>query len=116
MKWLASKCQEVLDGLPTGPADDSAAIMMVERMQECSSWGCCAGLVQSCEGEIREFLVANGMGEDSVAGSPLPGKLKRSMGRLRLALQWRLCYKRALLQCISYCRDTIDTISSQLRQ
>ncbi|CAA7391179.1 unnamed protein product [Spirodela intermedia] len=115
MKWLTNKCQAVLDELPTGPAEDSSTMGMVDRMQECSSWEDCVGLVQSSGGEIREFLLANGLEEDGVAGSPLPGKVKRSMRRFRLALQWRLCYKKALLQCISYCRDTIDTISSQRR-
>ncbi|KAG5247251.1 protein SET DOMAIN GROUP [Salix suchowensis] len=50
-----------------------------------------------------------------IRGSELmfSGKTKRVIDRWGLAVQWRIRYKKILIDCISYCTLTINSLSSQ---
>ncbi|MQM16825.1 hypothetical protein Taro_049786 [Colocasia esculenta] len=112
MKWLAKRCQHMLHQLPTTVAGDCSIMDTIDKMLKCTSWEDCMDLLSN-EGELKELLplpVNNPREGDK--GFQLPGKLKRSLERFRLAVHWRLVYKRVLVDCISYCAQSVDMLSS----
>uniref|UniRef100_A0A1D1YUS9 Protein SET DOMAIN GROUP 40 n=1 Tax=Anthurium amnicola TaxID=1678845 RepID=A0A1D1YUS9_9ARAE len=111
MRWLAERCQDVLREMPTSVADDCSTKDAIDNMLKCASWKDCMDLL-SCEGELKAFFQVNTSNE-GVSGFPLSRKLKTSLGRTRLALQWRIIYKTALLNCISYCVKVVEMVSSR---
>lgn len=65
-------------------------------------------------GEIQAFLEVNDLqNKEGGAELPSPRKIKRSIERWKLAVQWRLSYKKVLVNCISYCAETIDLLTCQ---
>ncbi|XP_078448462.1 SET domain group 40 [Wolffia australiana] len=103
MNWLQKTCQKALDGLPTIHDDDCLLLNKVIKLQLQFSEGnvvCPVKILQ--DEEIRKIL--------QVDETSSLEKQKRSMERFRLALEWRINYKKSLLRCISYCKETIRTL------
>ena len=112
MKWLEKTCHRALSELPTNHIEDTLTLEMVGQLLECSSEDKYIDLLKTCEGTLQEIckvLQATGLEGHSLH----QGRVQKVLWRLRLALQWRLWHKSALLRCISYCRLSTDEISSQ---
>ena len=64
----------------------------------------------SSRDEIYAFLEAHDMKDaHSFTDVILSRKARRSMDRWKLAVQWRLKYKKILFDSISYCTEILDS-------
>jgi hypothetical protein len=64
----------------------------------------------SSRDEVYTFLEAHNM-TDELSFSDIISSIKtrRAMDRWKLAVLWRLQYKRVLVDCISYCNGMLDS-------
>lgn len=109
MKWMAKKCNVVLKNLPTSIEEDSLLLSSINEIQDHHTLVELEKAISCSGGEIRSFLEA----QNVASGNNLliSSKARRSMDRMKLAVQWRARYKKVLLDCISYCTETIDSLS-----
>ncbi|KAG2710849.1 hypothetical protein I3760_04G048200 [Carya illinoinensis] len=112
MKWIAKKCNLVLKNLPTSIEEDSLLLSSINEIQDLHSVVELEKAVSASRGEIRSFLEANKL-QNVASGNNLllSSKARRSMERLKLAVQWRARYKKILLDCIFNCTETIDSLT-----
>lgn len=111
MKWLAKHCLDILEKLPTTAEDDGLLLTFVEKMLYGPS-SLKRLELQCCKEELKNFLKLHGLQMEGIGVSQLPMKVRKSLERWKLAVQWRFGYKKMLVSCISYCTDTIDKLSS----
>ncbi|XP_024928512.3 protein SET DOMAIN GROUP 40 isoform X2 [Ziziphus jujuba] len=114
MRWISNKCNVLLKSLPTSFEEDSLLLDSIGKVQGLHNSLELRTYLASFTGEISAFVEVNGLRnvEDDSA-LPLSRKIKRSMERWRLAVQWRLNYKKILVNCISYCAESIDSFNCQ---
>ncbi|KAF5457567.1 hypothetical protein F2P56_021660 [Juglans regia] len=112
MKWIANKCNVVLKNLPTSIEDDSFVLSSINEIQDLHTLVELEKAISASRGEIRSFLEANKL-QNVASGNNLllSSKARRSMDRLKLAVQWRARYKKILLECISNCTETVDSLT-----
>ncbi|KAF8389622.1 hypothetical protein HHK36_024141 [Tetracentron sinense] len=103
MRWTANNCRLILEKLPTAIEDDTLLLQAIEKMQDHLSPKEVEQLLLAFGDEFGAFFEANGLlkGESGVE-FPLCRKIRRSMDRWKLAVQWRLRYKKILCDCVSY--------------
>lgn len=105
MKWIANKCNEILKNLSTSIEEDSLLLSSLDEIQE-------LGKIYSASREISAFLEANNLrNEEGGNDVLLSRKMRRSIDRWKLAVQWRVRYKNILLYCICYCTGMIKSLS-----
>ncbi|EHA8591264.1 putative protein SET DOMAIN GROUP 40 [Cocos nucifera] len=112
MKWLAKRCHDILEKLPTTAEDDSLLLIVIEKILYNPSWLKCVDL-QRCKEELKSFLEVHGLQMEGIGVSQLPMKVRKSLERWKLAVQWRFGHKKMLISCASYCTNTIERLSSQ---
>lgn len=112
MKWLAKRCHDILEKLPTRAEDDGLLLIVIEKILSNPSCLKCVEL-QCCKQELKSFLEVHGLQIEGIGVSQLPLKAKKSLERWKLAVKWRFGYKKMLISCISYCTNTIEGLSSQ---
>lgn len=112
MKWLANRCHDILEKLPTTAEDDSLLLIVIEKILYNPSCLKCVDL-QCCKEELKSFLEVRGLQMEGIGVSQLPMKVRKSLERWKLAVQWRFGHKKMLIGCISYCTNTIERLSSQ---
>ncbi|XP_038686972.1 protein SET DOMAIN GROUP 40 [Tripterygium wilfordii] len=103
-KWLLKKCHTILEKLPTVIEEDHILLSVIDKVR--SSPSDLKMEFSALEGEALSFLAACTLQkrpDDS-------GKICRSMERWVLAIQWRLGYKRILVDCISYCNERMKSL------
>ncbi|OAY65229.1 Protein SET DOMAIN GROUP 40 [Ananas comosus] len=112
MNWLMKNCDKILGKIPTTIEIDDELLILLDKFQNNST---CLKLVDSSSSkvEIREFFQAHGLEHEAVTWSELPVRVQKSLERWKLAVRWRLIYKKTLLRCISHCKDRICELSSQ---
>ncbi|KAI4299665.1 hypothetical protein L6164_033100 [Bauhinia variegata] len=110
MKWLSKTCRAVLENLPTSIDEDMLLLNAMDSSQDlCTFLG--KTKLLSCREEICAFLEANDLqNEDSFIDVLLSRKARRSMDKWKLAVQWRVKYKKVLTDCISYCNEIIRSL------
>lgn len=111
MKWLANHCQNILGQLPTTLENDELLVVIIDKMLDYSSYQKCIDLLSS-DGELNSFFQDNGLLKEGTADYSLSPKVKKSLERWRLAVQWRCNHKKILLNCVSYCNSLVDRVSS----
>lgn len=112
MKWMKNKCYTVLQNLPSSFEEDTRLLCTIDKMQF-SLHNTCMEL-SGCRGEVYAFLEANGLHIGiSNAEEMLSKKARRSLDRWRLAVEWRLRFKKVLVDCISYCTNIISSLTVQ---
>lgn len=112
MGWISDKCNVVLKSLPTSLDEDCLLLDAIGKMQGHHDPLELRNFWASSTGELRDFVQANGLQDgDGGAKLPLSWKVKRSMERWRLAVEWRVNYKRILVNCITYCAEIIDSFT-----
>ncbi|XP_062150874.1 protein SET DOMAIN GROUP 40 isoform X1 [Alnus glutinosa] len=110
MKWISKKCNAILKNLPTSIEEDSLLLSSFDEIQDLHTI-LELEKVLSASREIWAFLEANNLQNvDSDSNLLLSRKIRRSIDRWKLAIQWRLRYKKILLECISYCTEIKDSL------
>ncbi|XP_008457031.1 protein SET DOMAIN GROUP 40 isoform X3 [Cucumis melo] len=112
MQWLSKNCHTVLNNLPTSIEEDDQLLCNIAKVQDLQVQRELRKMLLTYGGECCAFLETNGVVNRDEAESHLSEKLKRSLERWKLAVQWRLLYKKALVDCIGYCTRTICSLSS----
>ncbi|GAB2277686.1 hypothetical protein Dimus_039241 [Dionaea muscipula] len=122
MQWIASKCKTMLQSLPSRVEDDLQLLEAIEFDDAHVLWSLAeeAGkdLPSAVATELNDFLCSNSVqhqhgGDNSRSdGKKVYEDAKRSRDKWKLAVQWRLGYKRVLVDCISFCSQTIQTLSA----
>ncbi|WCJ25122.1 SET domain group 40 [Euphorbia peplus] len=115
LKWISENCQSILNSLPTTVTEDNLVLASIDKLKNLyQSTEVKKMMVCEFEGEVSAFLEVNNLQEvENVGDLVFSGKAKRSMERWKLAVEWRLRYKRMLIDCISYCTEIINSLSSQ---
>ncbi|XP_038896047.1 protein SET DOMAIN GROUP 40 [Benincasa hispida] len=112
MQLLSKNCLTVLNNLPTSVEEDNQLLCNICKIQDLQVPRELRKMLLTYGGEFSAFLETNGVVNRDEAELHLSGKIKRSLERWKLAVQWRLLYKKALVDCISYCTRTICSLSS----
>ncbi|EOY03100.1 Set domain group 40, putative isoform 4 [Theobroma cacao] len=110
MTWIAKKCHATLKAMPTSIEDDNLLLSFTDKIQEFDNlweWG---KAMPAFGGEFCNLLQATNLkrNDESFASR----RAKMLIDRWKLAVHWRLIYKKVLVDCISYCTDTINSLSS----
>ncbi|KAK1578479.1 hypothetical protein Q3G72_030550 [Acer saccharum] len=114
MKWISNKCNAILKNLPTSIYEDILLLSTINKIQDFNTLNKLEKVSSAFGSEICKFLEANGLQNGKNGGVlSLSVKSKLSIGRWKLAVQWRLRYKRTLVDCISYCEEIISSLSSK---
>ncbi|KAL5570934.1 hypothetical protein UlMin_020531 [Ulmus minor] len=110
MRWISNTCKSILKSLPTSFEEDSLLLSAIDKLQDGVGHLEMEDLSSSSTAHICAFLEANGEYDPKSLSSR---KIKRAMDRWRLAIHWRLRYKKILSSCISYCAEIIDSVTCQ---
>ncbi|EEF29592.1 protein SET DOMAIN GROUP 40 [Ricinus communis] len=115
LKWISRKCHAVLKKLPTTVEEDSLLLSAIDKIQNCHSPLELGKMLHGFEGQASAFVEAHNLLNIKIGteSTMLCGKAKRSMERWKLAVKWRLSYKKTLIDCISYCTEVIDSLSME---
>ncbi|KAK7276174.1 hypothetical protein RIF29_17309 [Crotalaria pallida] len=109
MKWLSKTCHAILKNMPTCIEDDNLLL----KAMDCQDFYTFMDFTKlmSSKDEIYTFLEAHNMKDDALSFTDklLSTKTRRSMDRWKLAVQWRLRYKKVLVFCISFCNEILDS-------
>lgn len=112
MQWLSKNCHTVLNDLPTSVEEDNQLLCNISKVQDLQVTRELRKVLLTYGGEFCAFLETNGLVNSDDTEVHISQKIKRSLERWKLAVQWRLLYKKALVDCISYCTRTISSLSS----
>ncbi|XP_027939035.1 protein SET DOMAIN GROUP 40 isoform X1 [Vigna unguiculata] len=108
-KWLSKTCATVLKNLPTSIDEDTLLLNAMHSSQDFFTFMEITKSMSSRD-EIYTFLEAHDMKDaHSFTDEILSRKARRSMDRWKLAVQWRLKYKKVLFDSISYCTEILDS-------
>ncbi|KAH6837615.1 hypothetical protein C2S53_014163 [Perilla frutescens var. hirtella] len=104
MEWTAKRCRAVLSSCSTSIEEDLQLLHFMDKIE--NSNGETKSSTLALGDEIRAFLESN-----SVDAGKVTAKRRRSISRLKLAVQWRHRYKSILSDCIIHCSKMLDNIS-----
>ncbi|KAL5983189.1 hypothetical protein ACLOJK_017273 [Asimina triloba] len=112
LKWLVKKCTNLLEDLRTSVKEDGLLLCMIDKLQNDPIHGKVEMLFG--EGQVCDFFQANGFKKGAVSDLQLSGKIRKSMERWKLAVQWRFEYKQSISNCCEPCsRDGNQVGSTQ---
>lgn len=113
MTWVAKKCRDVLENLTTSAEQDKLLLSTINTVQDSLLPNEVENLPSACIGELCAFFKNNGITDldDFTNACVLSRKVRRSMFRWKLAINWRFDYKRILMHCITHCNQIIDDLS-----
>ncbi|XP_042393864.1 protein SET DOMAIN GROUP 40-like [Zingiber officinale] len=105
MKWLAKRCTCILGRLNTTIGEDNRLLSKIDRMIDQYS---CLGSTETLyqDNEIRDFFQAHGIKEEGYDHIQLL-KVRRYLERWKLAIEWRVAYKKILQSCVFYCENMV---------
>lgn len=103
MEWVSRKCRALLDNLPTSLQQDKHLLSILDEIPDCHT----SMEIKEMPPELCAFCKSKNMcgQETSVVLAR-----KKSFARWKLAIEWRLNFKRKLCDCIAYCTKTADEI------
>uniref|UniRef100_A0A7N0VET0 Rubisco LSMT substrate-binding domain-containing protein n=2 Tax=Kalanchoe fedtschenkoi TaxID=63787 RepID=A0A7N0VET0_KALFE len=106
MKWLMRKCHDILKTHPTTAQEDSMLLQTLDKVY-------CLGDLKEITNqhlfehrEVHCFLEFHSLLERE-SRVKLSEKLKKSVAAWKLAILWRLGYKKILHSCVTYCSDIL---------
>ncbi|KAE9615081.1 putative histone-lysine N-methyltransferase chromatin remodeling SET family [Lupinus albus] len=108
MKRLSETCYAVLQNMLTCIDDDNLLLNAID----CQDFHTLMDFTKlmSSKDEIYTFLEAHDMKDaHSFTDKLLSKNTTRCMDRWKLAVQWRVRYKKVLVNCISYCNEILDS-------
>lgn len=111
MKWLSNNCCAMLNSLPTSKEEDALLLCAIDKIQDINTAMEPKKVLSDFGGEVCTFLENFDVQcRQTGAKLALSRKTKLSMQRWKLAIQWRLRYKKILADCISYCDYTVNCL------
>lgn len=111
MKWLSNNCLCMLNSLPTSKEEDASLLCAIDKIQDIYTAMELKKVLSDFGGEVCTFLENYDVQcRQRGAKLSLSRKTKLSMQRWKLAIQWRLRYKKTLADCISYCDYTVNCL------
>ncbi|KAI9118085.1 hypothetical protein K1719_010417 [Acacia pycnantha] len=110
MKWLSKTCDSALNSLPTSIDEDTILLNAMDNSQDFCSFMEITKLLSSRD-EICSFLKVDNLQHD-LTDVLVSRKVRRSMDKWNLAVLWRLRYKKVLANCISYCNEILESLST----
>ncbi|CAN6464108.1 unnamed protein product [Victoria cruziana] len=108
MKILLKICEDLLSELPSSMEEDCSLLEAVENIHGdflSSHLHSKKGLVAD---QLDAFLQTHDLKKEHILLHPWPKRAERSLGRWKLAVQWRLGYKRIVHSCIKHCSETME--------
>ncbi|KAJ6402374.1 hypothetical protein OIU84_014463 [Salix udensis] len=114
LKWISKNCTMILSNMLTVIEEDCFLLSTIVKIKNSHNPTELRKLLFASGGEARAFIESSDP-QKGKSGSELmfSGKTKRVIDRWELAVQWRIRYKKILIDCISYCTLTINSLSSQ---
>ncbi|CAK9169805.1 unnamed protein product [Ilex paraguariensis] len=113
MKWIAKECDVLLKSFPTSVEQDMLLLSTIDKLQDLHTPMNLEKELPAFRGEVCAFLSSNELQGGRIGAKLLVSKkARKSLYRWKLAVQWRLKYKKILLDCISQCSEIINNISS----
>ncbi|KAJ9172913.1 hypothetical protein P3X46_016103 [Hevea brasiliensis] len=114
LKWISQNCHVILNNLPTTVEGDSMLLCTIDKILNFRNPKELGEMLCRSESEACAFLEASSLQKkENGAELLLCSKTKRSAERWKLAVDWRLRYKKILTDCISHCTEIINSFSSQ---
>ncbi|KAM5558306.1 protein SET DOMAIN GROUP 40 [Rosa sericea] len=114
MRWISNKCNSTMKSLPTTFEEDSLLLSVIDKIQNVNAPLEFANVSSVSTDEICTFR-ANVLKKGETDSKTLvSGKMQRSRERWKLAVEWRLGYKKILVDCISFCDEMIRVLCSQI--
>lgn len=111
MAGIVKKCHDVLENLTTSAEQDRLLLRTINTIHDSLLPVEFENLPATCIGELRAFFKSNGMTDlDDFANACISRKVRRSMFRWKLAVNWRFNYKTILTHCITHCTRIIDDL------
>lgn len=114
LNWLAKRCYETLWDLPTTIKDDKILVTGIDKFQNGTAWMDFSDFGPVLQ-ELKNFFEEHNLKfEDSknLVLDEMPIRVRKSLERWRLAIEWRLGYKNMIYKCFCYCKEKIDELSS----
>ncbi|KAH7850870.1 hypothetical protein Vadar_003980 [Vaccinium darrowii] len=113
MGWTVKTCKAVLKNFATSIEEDKLLVREINKIEDFGRSGKLVNVLSTFEGEARAFLENRCMinGESGVKLLEFR-VIRRHIDRWKLAVQWRLRYKRILADCITFCTEIINKILS----
>lgn len=108
LKW----CNTILQNLPTSIEDDQRLLCSLNQVDSIDTPVELFEVFVKLGAEGRAFLESLGLRSRANVAESMSWKIERALERWKLAVQWRLRYKRTLVDCITYCSNVIDCIHS----
>ncbi|GAV61751.1 SET domain-containing protein/Rubis-subs-bind domain-containing protein [Cephalotus follicularis] len=104
MRWISKNCHLILKNFPSSIKEDSFLLSAIDEIPNSCTALELRNMMSTLGGEGCNFLRAIGMlNRESAANLHLSKKARSSIERWKLAVQWRLWYKKSLVDCIDYC-------------
>ncbi|OWM64367.1 hypothetical protein CDL15_Pgr020333 [Punica granatum] len=113
MGLILEKSNAILRKLPTSIEEDNHILCGIDKIHDFHTLMEVHKLLSELGGDSCAFLESTGLRESLANNQFLPCKIRRSWYRWKLAVQWRVRYKKTLLDCISYCTRTIYFLQSK---
>lgn len=110
MKWIAEKCHVILKNFQTSIKEDNLLLCTIDNIRGFLAPMELEKLPSTLKSQIKALLDANGIPNVEIGANI--SLSSQSMERWKLAVQWRLNYKKILADCISYCIERIDNLSA----
>lgn len=112
MKWISNTCCVMLNNLPTSKEEDVLLLRAIDKIQDINTAMELKKVLSVFGGEVPTILenYCNVQSRQTGAKLSLSRKTKLSIQRWKLAIQWRLGYKKTLADCISYCDYTVNCL------
>ncbi|KAJ3688983.1 hypothetical protein LUZ61_018147 [Rhynchospora tenuis] len=114
LNWLAKRCYETLQDFSTTIKVDKIVVNGIDALQRGKAHIDFLDLGPSLEEFKKFFEELNLKFEDSESFviDVMPIRIRKSLERWRLAVEWRSAYKSMLFKCFCYCKEHIDELSS----
>ncbi|XP_056162896.1 protein SET DOMAIN GROUP 40-like, partial [Syzygium oleosum] len=112
MHLMLKCCNNVLQNLPTTIEDDQRLLCSLNQVDGIETPVELFDVFLKLGAEGCAFLESLGLQSIANVAESMSWKIERALERWKLAVQWRLRYKRTLVDCITYCSDVIDCIQS----
>ncbi|KAL7192734.1 hypothetical protein ACSBR2_024535 [Camellia fascicularis] len=104
MGWIVKNCKVILKKFVTSTEEDKLLLCTIDKMQDFCTPAELGRLLSTFEGEARAFAETKGLINGKTSVNLLQSRqMQRYMDRWKLAVQWRLMYKKTLADCIAYC-------------
>lgn len=114
MRWTLNNCKTILNSLPTSFEDDTRLLNAINKVESGLNPVELRNSLSSYPVEFMTFMEAHGLLEDKGDVKLfISKKIKQAIDRWRFAIQWRLGYKKILVNCIFHCDKVIGSVTSQ---